>query len=263
MPAGFAYWSLWQFQSLVLILMRVAPILFLMPVLNSRSIPNLVKVGLALMTGLILLPIVKVNPENLPNEPFEFATLMAAELMLGFILGLSIRIIFAAIQMAGELIAFQMGFSIASVVDPTSEISTPVISQFIYFMGILIFLSIDGHYWFFRAIHQSFLLLAPGEIHLRAGIYSHLMNLMGELFVIAIKLAAPVLAVLTFTQIALGILSRAVPQVNVLMTSFSLTIALGLVFLAFSLELLIPYLESLFQTAGKGLGSTLLPLMQR
>ena len=263
MPAVLVHWSLLQFQSLVLILMRVSPILFLMPVLGSRNIPNLLKVGLALTVGLILLPLVKIDPQSLPREPFQFGFLMLGELMIGLVLSLSIKTIFAGIQVGGELVALQMGFSMANVMDPQSEVSAPVISEFLYFLGILVFLAIDGHHWFFRAVYQSFLYVAPGEIHLRVGLYSHLLSLMGNLFVIAIKLAAPMLAVLMFTEISLGILAKAVPQVNILMTSFSLTIWIGLLFLAFSLDALVPYFAGLFQAAGRGLVSTLLPLMQR
>ena len=263
MPALLANWSLLQFQSFVLILMRVSPILFMMPILNSRDIPNLLKIGLTLTVGLILLPVVKIDPQFLPQEPFQFGSLMIAELMIGFILSLSVQVIFAGIQLGGELVSFEMGFSMASVVDPQSGVSTPVISQFIYFMAILIFLAMDAHHWFFRAVYQSFLLLAPGEIHLRAGLYSHLLNLMGNLFVIAVKVAAPVLAVMMFIKIAMGILAKAAPQVNILMASFPLTIGIGLLFIAFSIELLLAYFEGLFQAAGKGLVFTLLPLIQR
>ena len=263
MPTVLTNWSLLQFQSFVLILMRVSPILFMMPVLSSRDMPNLLKIGLTLTVGLILLPLVKINPQFLPREPFQFGSLMIAELMIGFILSLSVQIIFAGIQMGGELVSFEMGFSMASVVDPQSGVSTPVISQFIYFMSILIFLAMDAHHWFFRAVSQSFLLLAPGEIHLRAGLYSHLLNLTGSLFVIGVKLAAPVLAVMMFIKIAMGILAKAAPQVNILMASFPLTIGIGLLFLALSIELLLAYFEGLFQAAGKGLVFTLLPLMQR
>ncbi len=263
MPALLANWSLLQFQSFVLILMRVSPILFMMPILNSRDIPNLLKIGLTLTVSLILLPVVKIDPQFLPQEPFQFGSLMIAELMIGFILSLSVQVIFAGIQLGGELVSFEMGFSMASVVDPQSGVSTPVISQFIYFMAILIFLAMDAHHWFFRAVYQSFLLLAPGEIHLRAGLYSHLLNLMGNLFVIAVKVAAPVLAVMMFIKIAMGILAKAAPQVNILMASFPLTIGIGLLFIAFSIELLLAYFEGLFQAAGKGLVFTLLPLIQR
>lgn len=263
MPAVLSNWSLLQFQSLVLILMRVSPILFMMPILNSRMIPGMLKIGLSLTVGLILLPLVKIDPRSLPREPFQFGSLMIAELMIGFILALSVQIIFAGIQMGGELVSFEMGFSMANVVDPQSEVSTTVISEFIYFLAILVFLAMDGHHWFFRAVYQSFLLLAPGEIHLRAGLYSHLLNLVGNLFVIAVKLAAPVLAVMMFIKIAMGILAKAAPQVNILMASFPLTIGIGLLFVALSIELLLAYFEGLFQTAGKGLAFTLLPLMQR
>lgn len=263
MPTALVNWSLGQFQSFVLILMRVSPILFMMPVLSSRNLPNLLKVGLALTVSLILLPMVRINPRFLPSEPYQFGSLMVGELMIGFILALSVNVIFWGIQAGGDLAGYQMGFYMASVIDPQSEVNTAVISEFLYLVGILVFLSVDGHHWFFRAVFQSFLLLAPGEIHLQEGLYRHLLNLMGSLFIIAIKIAAPVLAVLMFTQIALGILAKAVPQVNILIISFPLTIGIGLLFLAFSLELFLPYFKVLFQEAGKSLVSTLLPLMQR
>jgi flagellar biosynthetic protein FliR len=243
--------------------MRVAPVLFLMPVLSSTSLPSLLKIGLTLTVGLIFLPWVRIDPTLLPRDPYSFAFFLIAELMIGFILALSVKIILAGIQLGGELAGFQMGLSLANVVDPLSDVNTPVVSQFLYLLGLVLFLAVDGHHWFFRAVGQSFLLLAPGEIHLQAGMYRHFLYLMANFFVIAVKIAAPVLAVLIFTQIALGILAKAVPQVNILMTSFPITIGLGLLFLAFSLDLIFPYCGVLFQEAGKGLVSTLLPLMRR
>jgi flagellar biosynthetic protein FliR len=188
---------------------------------------------------------------------------MAAELMIGLILGLSVKIIFAGIQLGGELAGFQMGLSLANVVDPQSEVNTPLLSQFLYLVSLIVFLAVDGHHWFFRALFQSFLLLAPGEIHLQEGLYRHFLGLLGSLFVVAIKIAAPVMAVLIFTQIGLGILAKAVPQINILITSFPLTLGIGLLFLALSIELLLPYFRHLFQETGRALVFTLLPLMQR
>ncbi len=256
-------WTLSQFQSYLLVLMRVAPILFLMPALSSRSLPNLLKIGLTLTIGLILLPGVKIDPALLPSDPYSFGFFLIAELMIGFILALSVQIVFAGIQVGGELASFQMGLSMANVVDPASDINSPIISEFLYLLTLVLFFAVDGHHWFFQAVGQSFLLLPPGEIHLQPGIYRHFMHLLGNLFVIAIKISAPVMAVLIFTQIALGILAKAVPQVNILMTSFPVTIGLGLLFLAFSLDLILPYSAVLCQEAGRGLVSTLLPLMRR
>jgi len=263
MPAVLVNWSLLQFQALVLILMRVSPILFMMPVFSSRSLPNLLKAGLTLTVSLILLPLVQLDPRLLPSEPIQFGFLMAAELMIGLILGLSVKIIFTGIQMSGELAGFQMGLSLASVMDPQSEVNAPILSQFLYLVSLVVFLAVDGHHWFFRALYQSFLLLAPGEIHLQEGLYRHFLGLLTSLFVVAIKIAAPVMAVLIFTQIGLGILAKAVPQINILITSFPLTLGIGLLFLALSIELILPYLKNLFQQTGRELVFTLLPLMQR
>jgi flagellar biosynthetic protein FliR len=263
MQVDLLHWSLAQFQTFLLILMRVAPILFLMPLLSARNIPAMAKVGLTLTVSLILLPLVKMDPSAFPQDPGSFGAFLAAEISIGFFLGLAVKTIFAAIQMGGELVGFQMALSMAQVIDPESGMDSSAVAQLHYFLGVLIFLAVDGHHWFFRALVQSFHLLAPGEIHLRAGLFRALTALTGNMFVIAIKLSAPVMAVLFFTQIAMGILAKAVPQVNILMTSFPITIVVGLVFLGFSIEFFLPYFRSLFEETGRELTGTLLPLMQR
>jgi flagellar biosynthesis protein FliR len=263
MPAEALQWSLAQFQSFLLILMRVAPILFLMPLLGSRNIPAPVKIGLALAVSLILLPAVQIGPGAFPAEPLAFLVFLGAEFLIGFFLGLAVKTIFAGIQMGGELVGFQMGLSLAHVIDPQSGVQSSAIAQFHYFIATLFFLAVDGHHWFFRALAGSFHTVPPGEIHLQAGLLAAFLALAGNMFVIAVKLAAPVMAVILFTQMAMGILAKAVPQVNILMTSFPLTIGVGLIFLGFSLDFFHPYFRSLFEETGKSLGATLLPLMKR
>jgi flagellar biosynthetic protein FliR len=262
MNLNLVQWSQSQFQAFLLILMRVAPILFLMPVFSARNVPSLLKVGLTLTVSLVLWPVVKVRSSSFPTEPYAFGLFLIAEMLIGFFLALSVRLIFAAVELAGEIGGFQMGLSMASVVDPQSGIQTALISQFHYLVALLIFLSLDGHHWFFRALLQSFQVLSPGEFALKEGLYRHFLQLSGNLFVIAVKLVAPVMAILLFVQVALGILARTVPQVNILVSSFPVTIGLGLVFFGLSLDLLWPYLKTLFEESGKGLISTLLPLMR-
>ena len=256
-------WSLMQFQSFVLIMMRVAPILFMMPLLNSSALPNILKVSLTLAVSLLLLPLVKIDVRYFPSDPYHFGLFMMAELMIGFILGLSVKLIFAGVQLAGEFAGYQMGMAMANLLDPQSGMDTTVIAQFYYFLALLIFLSIDGHHWFIRALFQSFSVLSPGEVHLKPGLYLHLIDLSGKMFIIAIKMVAPIMAVLVFTQIALGMLAKLVPQMNVLITSFPLTICLGLIFLGLSIEWLLPYLKNLFEETSRGLVGTMLPLIAR
>jgi flagellar biosynthetic protein FliR len=257
------HWSSSEFQSLILIMIRVSTVLFMMPVLNPSNLPVMVKVGLTLTVSLVLWPVVKWEASSLPSEPYAFGFFMISEFMIGFLLGLSIRLIFAAIQLAGEFAGFQMGFAMASIIDPQSGLDTTLLAQFYYLLGLLIFLSIDGHHWFFRALVQSFHLLSPGEFYPQERLYLHLLNLSGRMFLIAIEVVAPVTAILFLTQLVLGIVARMVPQVNILISSFPLTISLGLIFLGLSMEFLGPYLQTLFDESGKGLVMTLLPLMKR
>lgn len=256
------HWSIFQFQSFTLILMRVAPIIFLLPIFSARQVPNLAKAGLTLMVSLILLPTVKIDPRYFPGESYEFIYFMGAELMVGFILGLAVKLIFAGVQLAGEFVAYQMGLAMANIIDPQSGGNSTLVAEFCYLFAILIFLLVDGHHWFFRAMDQSFAVIAPGGVHLQGGLLQYFSRLSGEMFTIAVKLTAPVMAVLIFTQIALGLVSKMVPQINILLTSFPLTIGLGLFFFGLSLDLFGPYLKNLLEQAGVGLVQTLLPLLR-
>jgi len=263
MMTNFSYWSLNQFQQFLFILMRVAPIIFMMPPFSARNLSPLIKAGVTLVVCLALWPIVKREGSLFPSEPFSLIFYMLSEFMIGFIMGLSIRMVLGGVQLAGELVGFQMGFAMAHLIDPQSGMDTTLIAQFHYLLGLLIFLLIDGHHWFFRALSQSFYLIPPGDFYLQEGLYQYLLDLSGKMFITAIKMAAPVMAIMILIQIALGIVARTIPQVNILINSFPLTIGLGLVFLGLSMELLFPYLKDLFEESGKGLVHTLLPLMKR
>jgi flagellar biosynthetic protein FliR len=263
MDANILTWSVLQFQVFLLIVMRVAFILFMMPLLGTRNIPVLVKAGLTLVLGLILLPVVEIRPTVFPSEPIHFLSLMFLEGLIGFILGLSIKIVFASIQLAGEFAGFQMGLSMAQIVDPSSGMDATLVAQLYYFLALLVFLSVNGHHWFFRALVQSFRLLPPGGVELHEGLYRYFLSLSGKMFVIGIKIAAPVTAILILTQVAMGIVAKMVPQINILITSFPLTIGLGMIFVGLSLELLVPYLRGLFDESGRGMMNVVIPLMAR
>lgn len=252
-----------QFQTFFLILIRVSVVLFMMPLFNSRNLPARLKACLALTVSLILLPVVWLDISTFPADPFYFFFFLIQEGMIGFILGLSVRLIFGGIQLAGEIAGFQMGLAMANIVDPQSGMNITVIAEFYYLLALLIFLVIDGHHWFFRALVQSFHLLPPGGFALTEGLFQHLVHLSGKMFSIALRIVAPVMAILILTKIALGIVSRMVPQVNILISSFPLTISLGLIFSGLSMEFLWPSLKTLLNESGKGLGMTLLPLMKR
>jgi flagellar biosynthetic protein FliR len=255
-------WSFQQFESFLIIFTRVSFILFMMPLIGSRNLPVLPKIGLSFMTSFILLPVVEVKSLSLISAPISFTLFIVREALIGFILGFSIRLAFVGVQLAGEIMGFQMGFGMANVLDPQSGLNSSVMSQFQYFVALLIFLSIDGHHWFFKALAQSFQLITPGGISLREGMFRYFLGISGNMFHIAIKIVAPVMAILIFIQLSLGIIARMIPQINLLISSFPLTIGLGLIVLGLSLDLLWPLLKGLFEDSGKALVSTLIPLMK-
>jgi flagellar biosynthesis protein FliR len=262
-PISWLNWSLTQFQAFIIVLTRVASVLFMMPILGTRYVPTLIKIGLALVISLILLPLVKVEVSAALFEPVGFGWYLIAELMIGLILGLTIKLIFAGIQLAGEFMGYQMGLAMASLFDPQSGVNNTVTAEFNYLVALLFFLALDGHHWFLKALVESFREIGPGVLYIRAGLYEYLLQLSGKMFVIAIKLVAPVMAIILFVHMALGLTAKMVPQINLLMASFPLTIGLGLVFLALSIELFGPYYRSLFEETGMGMVKTVLPLLGR
>ncbi|MGQ9646412.1 MAG: flagellar biosynthetic protein FliR [Thermodesulfobacteriota bacterium] len=263
MSTDLIQWSSNQFPAFLLVLMRVAPLLFMMPLFNARNLPLLLKVGLSLSISLILWPTLHLESSSFSPDIYGLGFLLFSEFLIGFLLGLSVRLVLGGIQLAGEFAGFQMGFGMANVLDPQSVMEGPLIARFYYLLGLLIFLSIDGHHWFFRALIQSFHLLRPGEFVFSEGLFRHLFRLSAKMFWIALQIVAPVTATLILVQFGLAVMARMIPQMNLLISSFPLTIGLGLFFLGLSIELLSPFLRSLLEESGRGLVTTLLPLMKR
>ncbi len=259
----FSSWTIFHFQKWLLIAMRVAPVIFMMPLFFSKNIPNRMKAGFTLVLSLVLLPVVKMEQEAFPSEPFGYGLLCLFELLIGFLLGFSVRFIFAGLQLAGELAGFEMGFGMARVMDPQSGSESTVVTEFYYLIGVLLFLTVDGHHWFFNALVQSFHFLGPGAFQVREDLLTFFIRLSGRMFALALQMVAPLLAILMLIKIALGVIARTIPQVNLLMNSFPLTIGLGLVFIGLSFDLFWPRLQYLLNESGRGLVTTLLPLMRR
>ncbi|MCX8117510.1 MAG: flagellar biosynthetic protein FliR [Desulfobacterota bacterium] len=255
-------WTLPMVQQWLFVVVRVAPIVFLMPLFQSRNVPQRVKAAITLILSLVLFPSVAIEETAFPSEPVGFGLLVFSEMAIGLVLGLSIRMVFAGLQLAGEIAGTQMGFGMARVMDPQFGSESTVMTEFYFLIGLLLFLSVDGHHWFFRALAQSFQLIRPGGIHLQEGLFDQFLRLSGRMFVLAIQIVAPLLAILLLIKIALGIIARTMPQMNLLMASFPLTIGLGLIMIGLSLDLFWVSLGKWMDESGRRLVTTLLPLMK-
>lgn len=233
-----------QYQTFTFVLVRVTAVIMAVPIFGGISVPNKVKIGLAFLISLILLPIVKA-PVQMPDSFIGIAVALSGEILFGIAIGLAARLMFAGVETAGQVAGIQMGLGLANVYNPATQAQLSVFAQFLNFMAVLIFLAINGHHIFIMALAKSFDLIPPYGFHLSDALAKGLVNMSSAMFVISIKIAAPVIVALLLVNLALGILARLVPQMNIFAIGFPITISAGFLALIISMPLLITVLERL------------------
>ena len=250
--------SLPQLQLFFLIFFRVGAILMSIPVFDSKSIPLFFKIALAFATSIILFPMLRVDPLPMATSVLALSVGVTGEILLGLIIGFSVKLIFAGIQLAGQLAGYQMGMALANVMDPSSSQQVPILAQFNNLFGLLIFISINAHYLFIRALTHSFEMVPPLNVNFSGSLMEHLIKMSGNIFVIGIQVGAPVIAALLITSVAFGLIARTVPQMNVLIVGMPLKIVIGLLFLGISL----PYFSAFLKKIFGGLGPNIIFMLK-
>jgi flagellar biosynthetic protein FliR len=241
----FVHYAIPQFQSLMVIAVRVGGIMAAMPVLASRSIPHQMKAALIVMIGLVLLPM--VNVPRLPEDPMLIGAGLGAEFLVGMVIGLGVRVLFAAFQVAGDLMGTQMGLSVVQLLDPGSSQQTAVISQFYTLVATLVFLSMNAHFLVVEAIAKSFEFVPPFGASLAPELGEDVARISQGMFMIALKLAAPVLTTALLINLAMAILGRTVSQLNVFVMSFPLTIIGGFLVMGAAMPFIVGLSREEFQ----------------
>jgi flagellar biosynthetic protein FliR len=240
-----------QIQLFFLAFLRIGAIIMSMPVFDSESIPVLFKLALSFATTIVLFPILKLNPEPVTANLATFGLGVAGEIFIGIVIGFAVRLIFAGIQLAGLLAGYQMGLAIANVMDPATSEQIPLLAQFNHLVALLIFITINAHYWFIRALAESFRIVPPLNVHLGNSLMEQLTHLAGNMFLIAIQVGAPVIAALLIASVSFGLIARTVPQMNVFVVAIPLNIGVGLLFFGFSLPYFSAFLKKIFSELGQ------------
>ncbi len=223
-----------DFISFTVVLGRVAGLFAAIPLFGGRRAPQTVKAAAILAMSLVLFPIVRGSIPQLPAGALSMGILVVRETLVGLTLSLLSQVIFAAVEFCGQLIGMQMGLSIATLFDPDSG-QTQVIATFQELLAMLFFMTLGVHHVFIRAIVESYTLIPVGAWHMSGGLMQFIIAATSGLFVLAIKLAAPVMVSLLAAGAVLGIMARTFPQMNVFMISFPLNIGLGFLTLGASL----------------------------
>jgi flagellar biosynthetic protein FliR len=245
--------NLAQLQMFFLVFLRLGAILMSIPIFGGKNIPFVFKAGLAISVSVILFPILEIEalPHHLEALPFGIGIL--TEIMLGVMIGLSVNLIFAGVQLAGQLIGYQMGFAIANVMDPQTGNQASILAGLQNMTALLLFLAFNAHHWFLRTLVDSFKLVPIFDFKISSSMAEHFFRLAGNMFIIAVKVAAPVMAALLVTSVCLGLVARTVPKMNVFLVGMPLKIGLGLLFVAFSLPYLASFLKQIFLGLGDGI----------
>ncbi len=236
-----------EFQAFLVLISRIGGLLAAIPVLSGQAVPVKVKIALILSLGLLLAPMVHLP--SVPYEPVALAAGLVSEMTIGMAIGLAVRLFFSALEVAGELIGIQMGFGVVQLFDPATAHQMPIIGRFFTLSASLVFLSLNGHMFFVATILSSYEAIPAFGASLSGEVGDDVLRLSQNMFVLGLKLAAPVLVVIFVINILLAMLGRAVSQINVFVLSFPVTIAGGLAVLAlsmpFAVELLARELERL------------------
>jgi flagellar biosynthetic protein FliR len=221
-------WSEPKIIIFILVFIRCVSFMLSYPVFSSPQIPMHVKILLPLMLAFIIFPVIWLNKH--PQVTFQDAILWMAikESLIGLLLGSVVRMIFFAVNIAGQIISASLGLSAAQVFNPTLGGQSTVLEQFQFTIGTIIFLSINGHHFLLSGIVESFTLIPLNFDGFNLLGVKSAAYLGQEILTIGLKMAAPVMISIFLIQVGMGIIGRAVPQINVLVTSLHLTILIGL-----------------------------------
>jgi flagellar biosynthetic protein FliR len=236
-----------QWAAFLLIMLRTGALFTVMPFFSSNNIPVMVKAGLTLALSFMLQPALGITAHNYPTDIIGFALLASGELMIGAIMGLIVRMLMVTVQIMGQLVGFQMGFAVANVIDPMGGEQISVLSQFCYLLALLLLFNTNAHLLIISSFRDSFLLVPPGTFSISQDLFTTVMLHAGNMFALALKMGAPVIGALLFTQVAMGVIAKTVPQMNILIVGMPLTISVGFLFLALSIGTLVPIMVDVYQ----------------
>lgn len=226
-------------------LTRILGLISTAPLFGNLSVPVQVKVGLGVMLALIITPIVPALPAVDPMSLTGLLILMQ-QLVIGLAMGFAMRIAFAGMEMAGEIAGLTMGFGFATFFDPQTRGRSAAISQFLALLMLMIFLAANIHLVLLSTLAESFLTI-PISSSMNGGGFQQLVVWGGRIFSAGVQLSLPIVAALLITNIALGILTRAAPQLNLFGIGFPITLGVGFVMLGLALPYLATPLANLLQ----------------
>jgi flagellar biosynthetic protein FliR len=220
--------------ALLTIGVRLSGLMLFAPFFGSAVIPPRIKAVLVLALTALLYPAVSRDfaAPSLDHWPF----LVFTEFLIGAGMGIATNLVFEAVQMSGQILGVQMGYSLVNILDPQSQVDTTVVAVFYQSIVMLLFLRMDVHLWLLRAVGNSYSYLPPGTAHLNGLFTLGVLRVVGDLFGVGIQIAAPVMSATLAADVVLGLLGKASPQMPLMLLGPAIKSLLGLTVLIATLR---------------------------
>ena len=238
-----------SFQYFILVFSRLASMVSFSPIIGSGAVPVQTKIGFSFLLSLIIYPIVARDLPPIPGHIILFWILLAREALIGMLIGLISSLMFSAIQLSGQIFGMQIGFGIVNVIDPLSEEQTSLLGEFVFILAILLFLVMDGHHVFVRIIANSYKIVPMGSFSFTEPLGMEVTRWLTKAYVIAFKIGAPMIFCLLLISAAMGIIARAVPQMNIFIVGLPINIFAGLFVLGATIMLMAYLMRGYFDSA--------------
>lgn len=224
-----------NFIVFILILLRILALFFSAPILSDKAIPTTVKIMVSVFMAYMILISLQIST---PVKELDFIglTVMALkEMIVGFAIGFFMQLIFWGVTYGASLMGFDLGLSMATVFNPNLELASDVISQLFYLFSILIFLLINGHIFLFSALYESYKIIPIDGLKISELTSEQLIKNSANVFVVAVKIASPIMVTFFLINIAEGIMSRIIPQMQVFFVLYPLRIGVGFLIISVSM----------------------------
>jgi len=225
-----------DFQNWILVFLRVGAFLLVLPFFSIANFPVRLRVALAALTALLLspfLPTVSLNHLTL----FSLVGLMIQEVSIGLLLGFISRMVFYAVDLAGNFVSAELGLNMGAILNPLDGHSSQVPGTILFFLASVVMFTLDLHHWVLAGFQQTYLVLPSGAAQLNGALFETVVGHTSHIFIVALQISAPIIAVSFVVTLVFSVLSRAVSQMNVFSESFAFRLAGGLVVFGFTLQL--------------------------
>jgi flagellar biosynthetic protein FliR len=224
-----------QLLAFTVILTRVSGLVMTAPLFSGKFIAMRIRAMLAVSISVVVTLVHGGQTFKVPDNVIELGLMMISELMVGLTLGLGISILFVGIQVAGHMISTLSGMSIADVFNPAADRNEPLFGQLLYFVALAVFCIIGGHRMMLGALLDTFTALPAGQASVDSSVVETLTTILSQAFALGIRAAAPTVAALLLSTLVMGLISRTLPQLNIMAFGFGLNSAATLIMLAISI----------------------------